>query len=118
MTVQRGDVVIVNFPFSAGTGSSPRPALVVQSDHKNQRISNTIVAMITRTTHRAAHEDTQLLIDVNTPEGKQSGLMFTSALTCENLATVHEQLITHKIGRLPPAVMQQVDECLKASLGL
>jgi mRNA interferase MazF len=45
--MKRGDVVIVDFPFQDIPGSKVRPALVVQNDAENQRLSNTIVAMIT-----------------------------------------------------------------------
>ena len=115
--MQRGDVVLVDFPFSSGTGSKLRPALVIQHDPNNQRLSNTIVAMITGTTHRT-QEPTQLLIDITTPQGQQSGLRLTSAVTCENIFTVEQRLIARTIGRLPPDVMQQVDDCLKVSLKL
>ena len=53
MKVGRGDVVLVRFRFSSGTGAKVRPALVLQSDRNNQRLANTIVAMITSTTERA-----------------------------------------------------------------
>ncbi len=115
--MQRGDVVLLNFPFSSGTGSKLRPALVVQNDQNNQRIGITIVAMITGTTHRT-HQPTQVLIDITTPEGQQSGLRLTSAITCENLFTVEQRLVARTIGSLPPDLMLQVDDCLKASLGL
>ena len=32
MNVRRGDIVLVDFPYSNHTGSKIRPALVVQSD--------------------------------------------------------------------------------------
>lgn len=35
--VQRGDVVVVDFPYSDQTGSKLRPALVVQADALNQK---------------------------------------------------------------------------------
>ena len=117
MSFQRGEVVIVNFPFSSGAGGKLRPALVLQSDRNNSRLRNTIIAMITRTARRAG-EPTQLLIDVTTPAGQLSGWAFTSAVTCENLFTVEQRLIRGRIGSLSPNVMQQVDGCLKASLGL
>ena len=44
---QRGDVVIVAFPYVSGGGGNNRPALVIQADRNNQRLANTIVAMIT-----------------------------------------------------------------------
>ena len=117
MTLQRGDVVLVSFPFSSQTGSKVRPALVVQSDHNNQRLTNVIVAAITTTTHRSG-EATQLLIDVATPDGQQSGLLWNSVVTCENLVTVAQSLVQRKIGQLSSTLMQQIDGCLKASVGV
>ncbi|MBI3462005.1 MAG: type II toxin-antitoxin system PemK/MazF family toxin [Planctomycetes bacterium] len=117
MTVQRGDVVLVDYPYSDRTGSKIRPCLVVQNDRNNQRLDDTIVVTISRTTH-AVTEPTQLLIETSSPAGKQSGLLFTSAIQCENVLTVDRQFILRKIGSLPAAAMRQVDDCLKASLGL
>ena len=113
----RGDIVLVDFPFPAGTGSKMRPGLVVQNDDNSSRLANTIIAAITSTTHRSG-QPTQLLIAVSTPEGQQSGLLFDSVVTCENLATIDKQLIRRTIGKLPPATMDKVNDCLKASLGL
>jgi mRNA interferase MazF len=118
MSARRGDVVLLRFPFSGGTGAKVRPALVVQADRSNQRLANTIVAMITSTTQGVPTVPTQFLIDVATPEGKRSGLLHTSAVKCENLFTVEQQLVLRTIGHLDPAAMDRVDACLKASLGL
>jgi mRNA interferase MazF len=115
MSVHRGDVVLVDFPFSSGAGSKPRPALVVQNDRDNGRLTNTIVAMITGTTRRAA-EATQLLIELATPEGRQSGLRRDSVVNCVNLFTVDQAKVIRVIGSLPLTAMQQIDGCLKAAL--
>lgn len=117
MTVTRGDVVLVHFPFASGRGSKVRPALVVQSDQNNSRMANTIVVQIT-TNLRRVGEPSQLLIDPATAEGRASGLLSQSAVSCENVATIHESRIARTIGRLPASVMQQVDGCLRAALGL
>ena len=42
MKIQRGDVVLVDFPYPSGTGSKVRPALVIQNDKDNARLVNTI----------------------------------------------------------------------------
>ena len=118
MTVNRGDVVLLNYPFSSGRGAKVRPAVVVQTDRNNPRLTNTIVAMITRTTQRALHEPTQYFLDPSTPEGNAAGVLHPSAITCENLLTVDQQLIFRKIGSLPAADMQHVNNCLKAALQL
>jgi mRNA interferase MazF len=72
--MQRGDIVIVAFPYVTGGGGKNRPALVVQCDRDNQRLSNTIVVMITGNTRYAQTEPTQLLIDPSTHDGQSSGL--------------------------------------------
>lgn len=79
MNVQRGEVVLVDFPYAGGTGHKVRPALVIQNDRDSVRLVNTIVAQITGTTQRAL-EPTQVLIDPVTPEGKPSGLRFESVV--------------------------------------
>ena len=45
--MNRGDIVIVPFPFQDKPGEKIRPAVVVQSDVENRRLANTILAMIT-----------------------------------------------------------------------
>jgi mRNA interferase MazF len=88
MKVRRGDVVLVDFPFSTGGGAKVRPALVVQNDRDNQRLTNTIVVQITSTTRRA-FEATQLVIPLSSPSGIQSGLRQDSVVNCVNIATLH-----------------------------
>jgi mRNA interferase MazF len=118
MPVNRGDVVLTLFPFTDATRAKKRPALVVQCDRNNGRLHDVIVALITSNTNRATLEPTQLLIDITTADGAQSGLLHLSAVKCEQLMTVHQRLVERVIGRLTPALMQQVDQCLRSSLDL
>ncbi len=116
MNVRRGDVVLVDFPFLKG-GSKVRPALVVQNDRDNARLPSTIVAQITGNIQRT-HEPTQVLIDVNTPEGKKTGLQFDSAVNCVNIVTLDKNLVLRKLGDLTDAFQHQVDAALKSALQL
>lgn len=117
MNVRRGDVVLVDYPYSDRTGSKVRPCVVVQGDLNNQRLDDTIVVTISsRSQH--AHEPTQLLIDLSTPAGQQSGLLFTSTIQCANILTVDCGFVLRKIGTLPLDAMRQVSECLKEALGI
>ena len=118
MTSHRGDVVLLDYPFSDSTGSKVRPALVVQNDRDNVRLTNTVVVLITRNLSRVSREPTQLLIDITTPEGQRSGLRANSAVNCSHLFTVHERHLIHTIGRLDDGPMRQVDQCLKVALDL
>jgi mRNA interferase MazF len=116
MSFSRGDIVLVDYPFSDRTGSKVRPALVVQNDTLNARITDTILVSISRSTHRAS--GTQLFIDLGTADGAKTGLRQNSMVQCENLLTHDQRLILLKIGTMPAVLMPQVDDCLKAALGL
>ena len=118
MKVIRGDVVLLDHPFTDASGSKVRPAVVVQADARNARLTNTIVALITKNTRNVTADTTQLLIDLGTTDGKASGLKVNSAVRCGNLYTVHEHHVQKKIGRLSAALMLQIDACLKEALEL
>lgn len=115
---RRGDAVVVAFPYVSGGAGKSRPALIVQCDRDNQRLTNTVVAMITGNVRFARTEPTQLLVDPATAEGKSSGLNVPSAVKCGNLYTIDQRHILATIGSLSPAQMTQVDACLKAALAL
>lgn len=117
MKVSRGNIVLLNMPFSTGDGSKIRPAIVVQSDQKNARLTNTIVAAITRNISRVS-EPTQMLLAVGSPDAGQTGLLADSAITCENLFTVGQSFVLKKIGDLPSNLLPKLDSCLKSALGI
>lgn len=117
MNVRRSDVVLVDFPYPSGAGSKVRPALVIQNDKDNGRLPNTVVVQITGTTHRAL-EATQVLIEMNAPEGNQSGLAFDSVVNCINLVTLAKDRVLRKLGNLPAAHMGKVNDALKTALEL
>jgi mRNA interferase MazF len=89
---------------------------VVQADRLNSRITDTILAAISRSTHRASAS--QLHVDVATEEGKQTGLRQNSMIQCENLLTFDQAFVIATIGKLPRALLQQIDACLKVALDL
>ncbi|HIE26009.1 TPA: hypothetical protein EYP66_01830 [Candidatus Poribacteria bacterium] len=66
--------MLVDLPYSDRTGRKVRPALVVQSDVWNQRLDDTILALITSSRHRRVGAATQYFIDISTSEGQQTGL--------------------------------------------
>lgn len=118
MKVKRGDVVLVDYPYSDRTGSKVRPCLVVQTDRNNQRLQDTIVVMITSRTHLAGSEPTQLLIDISTADGQQSGLLFNSAVQCENILTIDTSFVRRRLGNLSATVLRQIGDCLRAALDI
>jgi len=112
--MNRGDLVIVDFRMmnpSAGV----RPALVVQNDLDNARMSNTIVAQVTTNVRRFG-EPTQLLIDTSHPDWAASELRHPSVVNCSNIYTIEQADVARGIGTLSSTSILQIDECLKAAL--
>jgi len=114
--MNRGQLVIVDFrPTNPKAGV--RPALVIQNDQDNARMSNTIVAQIT-TTLRRMRQNTQLLIDQSHPDWSASGLRHPSVVNCSNVYTIEQADVARVIGKLSVASMHRIDVCLKVALGI
>jgi mRNA interferase MazF len=87
MPYNRGDVVLVIFPDSNLVTAKRRPVLVVQADHLNTGLAQTIVAMITSNPSRAGHQS-RVKISTSSADGKQTGLLSDSVVMTDNLATI------------------------------
>jgi mRNA interferase MazF len=117
MTLARGDVMLAWFPFASGTGVKRRPCIVVQNDRDNRNLANTIVAMVT--TNRARIGDpSHFLIDVSTKDGGTTGLLHDSVVSCNNISTIERNMIDKTIGVLPPALLLELNRCLKEALAI
>jgi mRNA-degrading endonuclease toxin of MazEF toxin-antitoxin module len=97
MTIKRGDIVLARFPHASGGRGKKRPVLIVQSDLYNSTLRHVIVAEIT-TNLSVASDPANFLIDVATAEGKVTGLMQNSVVTCLHLATMSQERIDRPIG--------------------
>jgi mRNA interferase MazF len=117
MNVKRGDVILAYVPNVGSPGGKLRPALIVQSDHNNTRLNETIIAAITSNISRV-YENSQLLIEVATPDGAATGLVHDSAVRCERLHSIPQADARRVIGMFSDAMMVQIDDCLKAALGI
>jgi mRNA interferase MazF len=113
MARKRGEVVVVDFPFSDGSGAKRRPAVVVQADLLNRATTDTILASISTT---ATGGPTQVLIDASTDPN--SGLSVACGVRCEKLAVIEQNTVYGTAGHLSRRTMQKVDTCLKFALGV
>ena len=117
MNLSRGDIALARFPHAAGGRGKKRPIIVVQSDVYNAKLRHVIVAEIT-TNLSATSDPANLPIEMATSEGQSTGLAQDSVVTCLHLVTMSEDRIAKVIGKLSPVLLQKLDECLKAALGL
>ncbi len=108
------------FPYTEADGrivAKGRPALVVSSAWVNRNTQDVIVAAIS-SRQPAQPYPTDFKIAEGTPAFQRSGLKVASIVKCTVLATLPQTVLAHRLGRLGPVEMQQVDGCLRASLHL
>jgi mRNA interferase MazF len=115
--MSRGEVVLVRFPHPSGLRGKKRPAVVVQSDVYAGKVSTLVVAEVTKNLTRA-NDPACLFIDASAPEGKATGLVRDSVLSCLVLVTVYADTVAQVLGTLSPTMKQKLDDCLKVALGL
>lgn len=114
MSVKRGDVVRVDWPFSDRTGSKVRPAVVVQDDVYNGRLADTVLVLFSRTLRAPGATE----VEIDPTIEPQAGLRYKSVVSCTNLLTIDQGFVAQTLGHLSVSTMQQIDDCLKTTLGL
>jgi mRNA interferase MazF len=88
----KGDVVIVNFPFTDLKGFSKRPALVLA----NLRGADTILCQIT--TQESRYDEYAL--ELNSEQFSQGELLHSSYIRINKLFTASKNIILKKVGRI------------------
>lgn len=115
--MNRGDVVLVRFPHPSGVRGKKRPAVIVQSDAYAGVVGTLVVAEVTKNPMMGG-DPACLFMDVNTPDGRATGLVRDSVVSCLVLVTVYADAVAQVLGTLSPTMKQKLDDCLKAALAL
>ncbi len=108
----RGDVVLVPFPFSERQGVKRRPALIVSSDAYNAATGEVIVAQLTSRVNAPSRPG-----DHRIGSWEQAGLLAPS-LARARLATLHSSLILRRLGTMPEEDMRAFERALVFALAL
>ena len=109
--MKRGEILIVDYPFTDASGHKRRPVLVVQSDAVKS--PDVVVAAIS-----ASAQLTATRVPIEPSKEPASHLTFPCVVRCENLLTLQHSTAYGSIGRLSASTMKRVDECLRIALGL
>ncbi len=113
----RGDIRMVDLdPARAGEANKRRPAVVVSNDGANAaaaRIGRGVVTIVPVTTNVARVYPFQVLLSAG-----ECGLGQESKAQAEQVRSVAVDRISNKVGSVPAAVMQNLDEALRLHLAL
>jgi mRNA interferase MazF len=108
---RRGDVVLVGFVFSEGSGKKLRPAVVISSPAYHRARQEVVVAAITSNVTRGLFGDHPIA------DWKGAGLLFPSVVTGV-LRTIRRTMIARKLGSVAAPDREALARALRRSLGL
>ena len=110
--VKRGEIYWADWdPARGSEQSGVRPALVIQNDVGNKYSSTTIVTAVTTAKIRPYPFTVNLA-------AKESGLLKESTVNLSQIMTIDRSRLKNKCGELNKVKMAEVDEAIKASLGI
>lgn len=113
MTVyERGDVVLVPFPFSDQTTTKKRPAIIISSSRYND-LSKDIVIMAVTSQSEKSFEAGECLIK----NWEGAGLLKPSAIK-PAISTIEQKLVLKKLGKLSADDLTSLNAALKDLLAI
>jgi len=108
----RGDVVLVPFPFTNLRASSRRPALIMSSDAYNHATDDVIIVQITSKVNSPLRPG-----DHTVAGWQQAGLRMPSRARAK-VATLQRNLVSRVLGQMPQDDMQAIENNLRSTLQL
>ncbi len=114
-TYERGQVVVVNVPFSNQSGAKPRPALVVSAEPFHRNLPDVIICPISSQPRYYQNPGPG---DHPLRHWKTVGLRFPSTARISNIQAVEKTIIKKIIGTLPADDIAGIDKELRTALYL
>lgn len=112
MAFQRGDVVLIPFPYTDLTAAKTRPAIVISSAAYQAVRSELLLAYVSSQITKATPTIDYLLQD-----WKQAGLPKPSFVR-PKVAAIEPGLVVHQIGQLSHRDREEVDRRLRLAMAL
>ena len=114
LSLRRGDIVLVPFPFTNLSGQKLRPAIIISPDPVGEDILLAIVSSVVP----AMPEPTEYVLEACHPTFAVTGLKSTSVFKMGKMATLRRSLILRRVGHATPELQKALDVALKQAVGL
>ncbi len=108
MGLKKGDIVLVEFPFTDLSQTKFRPAVVLSA---NGAIDEFTVCFISSQKVETLYSAEFAVLDSD-PDFAQTGLRVSSKVRVTRITTLSQQLIAKRMGLLSPSHLQQLDATL------
>jgi mRNA interferase MazF len=115
ITLKRGDIVLVPFPFTDLTGEKLRPAVIVSPDPQGLDV---VIAFISSIVPSGEMADTDFLLTSDHPGFSMTGLKKVSVFRLKKLLTIERTKLIRRLGSVSPAIQKDLDSRLRNALGL
>lgn len=112
MAFQRGDVVLIPFPYTDLSATKTRPAVVVSSDVYHRTRPEILLAYVSSQISQANPE-----IDYVLGDWSAAGLLKPSFVR-PKVAAVEPTLVVFRVGALAASDLLEVDRCLRRAMAL
>lgn len=109
---ERGDIVLVPFPFTDQTTTKKRPAVVISSTRYNEIPQDIVIMAVTSQTGK-----TYGLGECLIKNWKEAGLLKPSAIKSA-ISTIEQKLVLKKLGKLSADDLTSLNAVLKDLLGI
>ncbi len=113
--LNRGDIVLVPFPFTDLTATTVRPAVVVSSDSFNRSSEDAIFLFITTRTHRSLYD---FRVNKRDPDFRTTGLKYASTFRASKLMCLEQKIAQRRLGRASQAILKKTSAALKLLLDI
>lgn len=108
MTVyERGDVVLVPFPFSDQTTTKKRPAVIISSSRYNDLSQDIVIMAVTSQAEKPSQIGECLI-----KNWEEAGLLKPSAIKSA-ISTIEQKLVLKKLGKLSTDDLTSLNAALK-----
>lgn len=107
---QKGDIVLVPFPFTDLSSTKTRPAVVVSTQEFEKETGSIIVAMVTSIRHNTP-------FDSELKNWNEAHLLAPSWVRAK-LATIEPKLIRFQPGKLTQSDLEEVNRRIYSAFGL
>lgn len=108
MAITKGDIVLVNFPFTDLSQTKLRPAIILSNNSAIDEI--TLCFISSQNVNRLNPEE--FALHLSDSEFQQTGLRVPSKVRVTRIATLSKQLIVRRIGQLGINYTQQLNQTL------
>ena len=110
MSLKRGDIVLLPFPWTDLQYSKVRPALVVSDGSYNKCNNDAVFLFITTQEYKGRFD---LRLEKTDPSFKNTGLRRSSTFRTAKLMSLEQALAKKRLGHADKQLLKQIEERLR-----